>query len=387
MTSVFSEFDIQATADLGATHTMAEIQGQPALWEAIGALVEQERHRLQAFLQEALADPERTIVLTGAGSSAYIGELLQGPLALGLGRSVRAVPTTDIVTHPQASLAPGGPTLLISFARSGNSPESAATLDRADETLADLRHLVITCNPEGELARHPSRHPRCVLTLPPQADDQGLAMTGSFTGMALVGALLPHLAGGPLGPATAALAQAGRRLLDQGDLLRAAGRLDFTRAIFLGSGPLLAAARESHLKVQELTSGTVICAYDSFLGLRHGPKAAIDGRTLLVYLFSGDRAVRPYEDDLLAEIHGGERGLFRLGVGGGRRDHLDGQLDLGPAAEALPDAMRAICSVLGGQILGVYRSLALGLRPDTPSPSNTISRVVRGVTIHPHPEA
>jgi tagatose-6-phosphate ketose/aldose isomerase len=40
--------------------------------------------------------------------------------------------------------------------------------------------------------------------------------------------------------------------------------------------------------------------------------------------------------------------------------------------------------VITAQILGVYRSLALGLRPDDPSPSGAISRVVRGVTIHGH---
>jgi len=378
MTAVFSEFDASTLEALGAAHTVPEILGQPDLWEEIGALVGRERPRLQAFLGEALADPARTVVLTGAGSSAFIGELLQGTLARKLGRIVRAVPTTDIVTHPEACLA--GPILLISFARSGDSPESVATLRLADATVTNLRHLIITCNPGGELARCASPNPKLVLSLPPRADDKGLAMTGSFTGMALAGLLLGGL-DEPSG--IAALAGAGRRLLEQGDLLRKVGAMAFRRAIFLGSGPLLGAARESHLKLQELTAGTVICAYDSFLGLRHGPKAAIDPETLLVYLHSGSPSVRRYEDDLVAEIHDGERGLFRLGVGESAREGVDATLETG--AGSLTDDHRAICAVLVSQVLGVYRSLSLGLRPDTPSPSGSISRVVQGVIIHPHP--
>jgi len=379
MTAVFSEFDATNLVTLGATHTIPEILGQPGLWEEIGALVERERPRLQAFLLEALGNPERIVVLTGAGSSAYIGELLQGTLARKLGRCVRAVPTTDIVTHPEASLAPAGPVLLISFARSGNSPESVATLERADATLKDLRHLVITCNAQGSLATCSSPNPKLVLTLPPRSDDKGLAMTGSFTGMALAGLLLGELDRPTPGDGIPVLAAAARAIFEQGDLLRKVGGLPFTRAIFLGSGPLLGAAREAHLKLQELTAGAVICAYDSFLGFRHGPKAAIDPRTLLIYFCSGEPSVRLYEDDLLAEIEGGERGLFRLGAGEARA-HMDGFLD--PRSPALSDDHRAICFVLVSQVLGVYRSLSLGLRPDTPSPSGTISRVVRGVTIH-----
>src|SRR5262249_13641711 len=154
---------------------------------------------------------------------------------------------------------------------------------------------------------------------------------------------------------------AGQSLLGQGDVFRRAARVDFRRAVFLGSGPLKGAARECHLKMQELTSGAVSSTFDSFLGFRHGPKAVLDPGTLLLFLFSGSDAVRAYEEDLLAELNGGERGLFRLGVGGraGRPD-VDAALRL----EGIDDDERAICSVLVAQVLGVYRSLALGLRPD-----------------------
>lgn len=375
MNEVFSELDTSALESLGARHTVREILGQPELWGATMARLAAQRPTLLPFLTEALRGGRRGVVLTGAGSSAFVGELLAGPLTRRMGRPVWAVPTTDLVTHPRERLAPGEPVLLVSFARSGNSPESVAALDRAEATVADLRHLIITCNAEGRLARHPTRSPRAVFLLPPEADDQGLAMTGSFTSMALAGLSLFHGLGEARG-----LCEAGRGILAQGDALRRAASLDFRRAVFLGSGPLLGAARECHLKLQELTAGAVSCTFDSFLGFRHGPKAVVDPRTLLVFLFSGSPSVRPYEEDLLAEINAGERGLFRLGVGGrAAAPEVDAALTL----PEIPDDERAISAVITAQVLGVYRSLALGLRPDAPSPSGAISRVVKGVTIHP----
>jgi tagatose-6-phosphate ketose/aldose isomerase len=205
-------------------------------------------------------------------------------------------------------------------------------------------------------------------------------MTGSFTSMALAGLLVPDLEDrAAVRARVRALSEAGRRLLDQGEMLHRVADVDFHRAVFLGSGPLAGAARECALKLQELTAGAVTASHDSFLGFRHGPKAVVDRRTLLVFLCSGADAVSLYEEDLVAEIHRGERGAFRLAVGGRAVPPLvDAALDL-----PLPDDMRAVGAVLVAQVLGVYRSLSLELRPDDPSPSGAISRVVRGVTIHP----
>lgn len=386
MSAVFSEFEPSTLAILGATHTIPEILGQPELWKKVWLSLKQEQAGLSAFISEALRSPEREIVLTGAGSSAFIGELLQGHVGRRTRHCVRAIPTTDIVTNPEECFTQNAPTLLVSFGRSGNSPESIAALERADERLSDVRHLIITCNPEGDLAKHPTRNPRAVFILPAEADDQGLAMTGSFTGMALSGLLLFDL--DQLGEYQLRIdrmaAAASQMIESQGDLFRTLGRLDFGRAIFLGAGALKAAARECHLKVQELTNGSVMCAYDSFLGFRHGPKAAINESTLLVFLFSGRPGQQAYEQDLVSEIRAGGQGIFRLGVGSGLAPHQPQEATLHLNDESLMnDEERAICGVLTAQILGVYRSMALGLSPDNPSPSGSISRVVQGVTIYP----
>jgi tagatose-6-phosphate ketose/aldose isomerase len=390
MSAVFAEFNEAALASIGAVHTVPEILGQPDLWQAVWSRLREERGALLPFLSDAFRSTRRDIVLTGAGSSAFIGELLQGPMGRQTRRCVRAIPTTDMVTHPEECFPDDAPTLLVSFARSGNSPESIAALERADECLTDLRHLIITCNPAGELAKHPTKHPRAVFVLPAEADDQGLAMTGSFTGMTLAGMLLAdleHLEAAEAG--VRRLADTARQLLSgQGELFRRIASLDLKRAIFLGAGALKGAARESHLKVQELTNGAMMCSFDSFLGFRHGPKAAIDASTLIVFLFSGRESNRPYELDLVREIRGGTPGLFRLGVGDGLADGGDMEATLPlEGSDGLSETERAICTVLPAQIFGVYRALALGLQPDTPSPSGAISRVVQGVTIYPHPVA
>ena len=386
MSAAFSAFAPPSLASLGAVYTIPEILGQPDLWVATWKELCRKENSLGTFLGGAFLDSGLEVVLTGAGSSAYIGELLQGYYSRRLKRFVRAIPTTDIVTNPEECFAQNAPTLLISFARSGNSPESIAAIDRADECLSKVWHLIITCNPSGDLANHPTRRPRAVFILPQGADDRGLAMTGSFTSMALAGLLMVDL--GRLKDQETRirfLAAAAERLIStEGDRFRELARLGAKRAIFLGAGALKGAARESQLKIQELTNGSVMCSDDSFLGFRHGPKAALDATTLLIFLFSGRPGQRAYELDLVNEIRVADLGLFRLGVGPGLAPHESREATIRLDEEGLlEDEERAICGVLVAQILGVELSIAQGLSPDNPSPTGSISRVVQGVTIYP----
>ncbi len=116
----------------GAGWTAREIAQQPAIWREVVALIDRDRPRLEACLASVLADPGQRIVLTGAGTSAFIGDCLAPALAARLGRRVEAVATTELLTAPGARLAGPEPVLLVSYARSGNSPESVAALDLAE---------------------------------------------------------------------------------------------------------------------------------------------------------------------------------------------------------------------------------------------------------------
>lgn len=373
----------------GGVHTAREIAGQPELWIKTWQMVTEQNGELAQFLGPVLDTAGLEVVMTGAGTSAFIGAVAEPLLNRQWPCPVRSLPTTTLVTHFDDYIDTGNPLLLISFARSGNSPESMAVVSLAEERCEQkVYHLVITCNPEGRLAREVPGSNRYLFLLPPEAEDRSLAMTGSFTSMLLAVLLMsrPGEAAGREEDVTL-LAEYGRAFLDRyPDEIEKLAELDFNRAVFLGSGPMLGIARESHLKLQELTDGEVICKYDSFLGFRHGPKAVIDEQTLLLYLFSGEPGVLRYEADLANDVSENGFGLASVGVYSSNRDGIktDVAIELVPAGAPAPGpALTPLLSVLPAQVLGFHSSLKWGLKPDSPSASGAISRVVEGVTIYP----
>lgn len=384
-------FTLSELQTYGGYLTAKEIAQQPRLWQKTWQLVYDEKEKLSTFLNTAFTQDSMTVILTGAGTSAYIGDVLQGPFQKNTGKITSAIATTDLILHPEQYFNKKA-TLLISFARSGDSPESVAAVNIADEFCDKVFHLIITCNPEGQLARssEQGKSSTLVFLLPPEADDQSLAMTGSFTSMLLAGLLISRVAGivGLQSQIDLLSLYAERILGNYCDQLRSVAKLDFERAIFLGSGPLQAVAHESDLKVQELTDGNVICKSDSFLGFRHGPKAVINSSTLLVYLFSNNAHVYQYETDLVKAISLGEKGLYRIGVIETARTSIEADMliELSPNGETVDEELLSVVDVLPAQLLGFYKSLELGLSPDKPSKKETITRVVRGVTIYPFPE-
>ena len=89
--------------------TAREIAQQPEVWTAVGELVARERAGLDAFLQPLIANPHLRIVLTGAGTSAYIGDCLAPALSARLRRRVEAIATTDLLSGPDLRLPADGP--------------------------------------------------------------------------------------------------------------------------------------------------------------------------------------------------------------------------------------------------------------------------------------
>jgi tagatose-6-phosphate ketose/aldose isomerase len=385
------------------TATYREIRQQPAVWRETARILRARRGELDAFLAPLLARPGLRIVLTGAGSSAFIGQIAAPSLAARLGRRVEAVATTDLVSHPAAFLAEDVPTLLVSFARSGDSPESAAATELAGRLLHDVSHLIVTCNPAGALRRaHEGRADSFVLLTPERSHDEGFAMTSSFTAMLL--SVLLALRGeddDAAGAAIDALATAAEAVLEQEPRVAAIAGLAPRRAVYLGGGPLAGLARECALKVLELTAGRVAAFHDSSLGFRHGPKAVLDDDSIAVVFRSADPYSRAYDEDIISELRGrlGDERVFALSAGP-VPDALATDWVLGdgqPAADADPDRPRfpglaelddawlAAVHLVFGQLLALHCSIALGLPPDNPFPAGDVNRVVRGVTIHPLP--
>lgn len=365
----------------GAGLTAREIAQQPAVWPEIEALVAGQRAALDAFLGPLLSRPNLRVVLTGAGTSAFIGECLV-PAMLGAGLRAEAVPTTDLVSGPRQFLQPQVPTLLVSFGRSGSSPESVAAVKLADQLVDDVYHLVITCNADGELCQlSQGRSNAHVILLPDATHDRGFAMTTSFTSMLLAAAgAFGVLAPGATGASSAA---ADDVLETASPLLEALVARRFRRVVYLGSNELRGLAREASLKLLELTDGQVVALFDSPLGFRHGPKTIVDANTLIVVLLSNDPQARRYDLDLLRELRNDGRAGRVLALSGQDEPELGADCLTLHGAEQAADLALALPYILFCQAFALLQSLALGLRPDTPSVSGTVNRVVRGVTIYP----
>ncbi|GAB2845501.1 SIS domain-containing protein [Pseudoduganella ginsengisoli] len=315
------------------------------------------------------------MILTGAGSSAYAGEIIADTLDAAWPARVRAVPTTSLLTHAELYLDPAAPTLLVSFARSGDSPESVAAVELLRATVPGARFLHVTCNADGALAKQADGDANvCTLLMPPASCDRGFAMTSSFTSMVLAAlcALSPQPAAQKV-RALASMAEQGLAAWAAPVAELAARRVD--RVVYLGAGPLEALAREAALKILELTAGQVQAMANTPLGFRHGPKAAVNGNTLVVLFHSANALARRYDADLLAELRRDGIAARCLTVG------FDADIGL-PLAEGLTDAWLAPLWLLMAQQYALHQSALLGLRPDNPFAGGTVNRVVQGVTIY-----
>lgn len=375
--------DSSAWQRLGGADTAAEIAQQPALWNRLAEELAQARERVQAFLGDCLKDPNQRVLFTGAGSSGFIADLVADRINAQWPAEVRALHTTSLLTHPALYLQRDRPTLLVSFARSGSSPESVAAVELLRAEVEHTRFLDITCNPEGELARRGvGREDTCTLLMPAASCDRAFAMTSSLSCMLLAALSVFDAAPWPQRSERlqrlAGLAQEG---LAQWDAAAAAlAQRPFDRVIYLASGPLEALAREAALKVLELTAGRVLALANTPLGFRHGPKSTLDRDTLVVVMRSADALARRYEQDLLDELR-------RDGVAGrvlaiGPHSDIGGGDDYSLRAPPLDDTWLAPVWLIFAQLYALQRSAALGLTPDNPFPDGTVNRVVQGVTIH-----
>jgi len=373
--------------DPGSQYTGNEIYGQPILWKKLWDKTQGVINDLRIFYNNALNEKGIQIILTGAGTSAFIGNVLEGPIQKSTGIFTKSVATTDLVTHPELYFSNKTPVLLISFARSGDSPESAKAVELAELLSKKVFQLVITCNEQSDLVKQVKNTEHFIYYMPAEANDKSLAMTGSFTAMLLAGLILSRInnISGVEEQINLVSSYASRILEQYTDEIKAVASMDFKRAVFLGSGPFSGVAQESHLKLQELTDGKVICKYDSFLGFRHGPKAVVDENTLVILLFNNNTYVNKYELDLANALEAGRKSLFTIGV-----MEKDLKLNLGlnivlsESGEKADEDFLSVVSVLPAQMLGLYKSINLGLKPDQPSASGMIHRVVQGVTIYPY---
>jgi tagatose-6-phosphate ketose/aldose isomerase len=368
---------------LGYFHTLREILQQTPSWiqtaEQVTALAPNLRSCVAGI---------RNLVLTGSGSSEYAGHCVRLGLQQQLGINTLAIGGGVLLTHSSKALPPGRPSLLVSIARSGDSPESVGALSLLMENQPELRHLVLTCNAKGKLATSFQNDSRVhVVALPDGTNDRSLVMTSSFTNLVIAAQFLGFLdASSRYQSRVRKLSVIASELLAAhfGTLARTAS-LDFRRVVFLGSGSRFGAARESALKMLEMTAGRVSAMSETYLGLRHGPMSFVHSDTLVVCLLSSDPTSRAYEADLVRELDQKSLGMLKLVVGDDIpadlvRDH-DFAIDC-PGLSEVGDDAAPVIDVVVGQLLGFFRCLREGLLPDSPSEGGVINRVVQSFTLH-----
>lgn len=375
---------------LGADITTTEIAQQPELWLDTLNIYRENKEAIEAFLADArtMADGRRvTVVFTGAGTSDYVGDTV-APYLRRSGDTAaydfKPIATTDIVSDPHGFLNPEDPTIVVSFARSGNSPESLAAVQMAAKFVKNVKFLNITCAPEGKLAVESAGNPDALTLLIPRANDRGFAMTGSYSCMALLTMLIFDTTAEDTKAAyVEQIAKMGKEVVEREGEIAAFLAGDFERVTYLGSGAFVGLAQEAQLKILELARGLVATSWDSCMGYRHGPKSFVDDKTLVFVFVNNDEYTRQYDLDILEEINGDGIAQKTIAI------QQDGATAFGHESftfkgfDALPDGYLALPFVMVAQTVSLLNSVRVGNTPDTPSPTGTVNRVVKGVTIHP----
>jgi tagatose-6-phosphate ketose/aldose isomerase len=389
--SGFVDLPVKEQKARGLLFTPREIAQQPATWETTFRIFQQHQGRICSFLEEAgLRDRLETrpaVMLVGAGTSDYIGHALALLLRQQWGCEVSVCASTDLLPNLEEYVVSGRRYLWISFSRSGDSPEGVAVVEQAIQQYPNISHLVVTCNAQARMIEICKKAAHaCVVVLDDAVNDRSLAMTSSFTNMIVMGQCLAHAWSiEEYSTILERLVRGGRHfLLSAEKEAERAASLGFSRVCMVGTGSLASVAKESALKVLEMTAGQIKTMSETVLGLRHGPMAALDKQTLFLCFVSGEKRRAKYASDLLREI--GEKGIVaeRIAIGpASEKSEIEPYCESYLAIEEdIPDAYRPIVDVIFGQLLGLYCSVARELKPDSPSPGGVINRVVQKFRIY-----
>jgi tagatose-6-phosphate ketose/aldose isomerase len=352
----------------GAT-TLGEIRQQPDLWPTTLERVASSNAR--SMVQD------RATVICGAGTSAYAASAIAATWM-----NTAAIPTTDLLTLTKQEVCLLAPAfvsngVLVSVARSGESPESVGVITRVKQMFPGVLHLAITCNEQGQLAQLPGVS---ALVLDPRTNDRSLVMTGSFSNLLLAGMamarhdfLAKHVPGiiNTVKNALPELEKAAHRL---------AAQLP-SRLMVLTSAALVPLAKEVSLKVLEMTAGRTVAIGETFLGVRHGPMSFLRPDSLILCVLSSNADRRRFEEDVIRELRQKQLG-HTIVVGSPPSDGELGHDFIPAMAPDLSDDLRAPFEIVFPQFLAYHLSLAANLDPDNPSPDGVITRVVQRFQLH-----
>ncbi|AOR24474.1 SIS domain-containing protein [Clostridium taeniosporum] len=369
-----------------AINTSKEIMQQPDLWKETYKIIYKKRDEIKLFLNKNVTKDTR-IILTGAGTSDYVGDTALLEVKNTVDARVEAIATTDLVSSPKNYIEKDTPTILVSYARSGNSPESVGAYDLCEKNIKNISQVVITCNEEGELAKRAINHGNSlVLFMPKESNDKGFAMTSSFSCMLLATILMFDIDNIKNNRKIVDLiCKQGKYILENkwNEVLNLVN-YKCDRVVYLGSGILKNLSQEMALKNLELTSGKVATICESVMGFRHGPKSIINDNTLIIIMTSTDKYTNLYDFDLINEIYNDSGNHKLVVISYEKNEKLKNSCDqyIEINGENIPEIYTVFNYILYGQMFGLFNSITHKISPDNPRPDGTVNRVVKGVRIH-----
>lgn len=359
-------------------YTYTEILNQADTWLEVYNLYEKRKNDIENFLKKVGKDCK--VIFTGAGTSEYVGNIALDYLKTHGEFEFESVATTDLVSAPYLHFEKNQKTLLISFARSGNSPESLAAVKLGKQIVDDFYNLPITCAKEGKLAQALKDDENSYVFLEPEiTNDKGFAMTNSFSSMLLATLLIFDTKTQNKKEIVEKISKLGKEIYNNLEEIENLVNFDFNRVVYLGSGPLGKLTKEARLKILELTAGEVATIWESSMGFRHGPKSFVDENTLVISFVSSNPYTRLYDLDILDEIANDKIAKKIIGISNSK---LDRDYELIFEDDGLDDVYLCPAYIIIGQIIALVTSLRVGNTPDNPSRTHTVNRVVKGVTIH-----
>lgn len=378
---------IEEWKELDGLNTASEIDQQPRLWKEIPQIFNEKKEEIKKFLENEFIEKDVDVVFTGGGTSDYVGQVIAPYLARNAKGNFYAIPSTDLVSNPYMYLKKERPTILVNFARSGNSPESVASVNLANQLLDKVFHVFITCNPDGELAKISDKSENTLTLLMPEgSNDKSFAMTSSFTCMAITSMLLFDVDNFDKNiEELSVFANAAEKILENAyEVLKDTIDFDYERVVYLGSGPYKGIAKEAALKILELTRGKVVSLSESTMGFRHGPKSILNDNTVSFVFLPKEKYAYKYDLDIAKEMHHNQ-GDHRVVV---FSNHLDKELEensdqvISIDLDLENDVYIGILYILYAQVFALHSSIKHGINPDNPNPAGVVNRVVQGVIIY-----
>jgi glucosamine--fructose-6-phosphate aminotransferase (isomerizing) len=331
-------------------HTLREIVSQPYGWGKAFAQLEARRDEILAAW--AKVQPQQ-ILVTGCGSTHYLAQTAAALLQTLTGIPARGLPASEIALFPDQVLYRPEQALLLTISRSGTTTETAAAMDKF-RSRGGKAVWGITCYPDTPVGQESD-----FVLLTDMAQEQSIAQTLSFSTMLFTAQGLAALVGkhdiAPLGEVPDMCA----RLIEAtyGLATHWGTELGVERFFFLGSGPRYGIACEAMLKMKEM-SITNSEAYH-FLEFRHGPKALVDEKTMVVGLMGAEHF--RHEAVVITEM---------AEMGGKTVTLVPGKDNAGHVTVHLPDTLPAwtmpVLYLPVVQSMAHARSMAKGLDPDKP---------------------